>query len=151
MSDLAEQFVIGTMRGSFIHKLSSLSENIIANILNLQLRVPMLHEKNAIEPTVEADDDKYNKIIDLSRPSDYRMKAIEAKQFSAGLIGDDESHVSGTSRMSTVGTATSSDSVKPGTPYEGKRNFHCSARVSSGWLTLHKSSSERARGKSRRR
>jgi hypothetical protein len=88
-------------------------------ILNLQLRVPTIHEKNAIETTVEADD-MDDKIIDFSRPSDYRMKAIEAKQLGVS-VSDDASHLSGTSRMSTVGTATSTDSLKTGnTPYEGK-------------------------------
>lgn len=121
MSDMSEQFIIGTMRGSFIHKLSSLSESIMRQILNLQLRVPTIHEKNVIETTMEADDDKHETIIDFSRPSDYRMKAIEATHSGVGLTGDDASHLSGTSRMSTVATTSSSDSPKTGnTPYEGK-------------------------------
>lgn len=89
-------------------------------ILNLQLRVPTIHEKNVIETTMEADDAD-DKIIDFSRPSDYRMKAIEARQLGITVGGDDASHLSGTSRMSTVGTATSTESLKTGnTPYEGK-------------------------------
>jgi hypothetical protein len=120
MSNMSEQYIIGTMRGSFIHKLSSLSESIMRQILNLQLRVPTIHEKNVIETTMEADDAD-DKIIDFSRPSDYRMKAIETKH--SGLVGDDASHLPGSrqSRMSTVGTATSTESIKTGnTPYEGK-------------------------------
>lgn len=88
-------------------------------ILNLQLRVPTIHEKNVIEATMEADDDKHDTIIDFSRPSDYRMKAIEATHSGVSLAGDDASHLSGTSRISTV--ATSAESTKTGnTPYEGK-------------------------------
>lgn len=93
-------------------------------ILNLQLRVPTIHEKNVIEATMEADDDKHDTIIDFSRPSDYRMKAIEATHSGVGLSGDDVSHLSGTSRMSTVGTATSTDTAKFGnTPYEGENKL----------------------------
>lgn len=116
MSDTSEHFVIGTVRGSFIHELSSLSETIMTQILNLQLRVPMIHEKSVIEETPAEADDKYNKIIDLSRPSDYRMKAIEAKHSGVGVRSDDASRLSGTSRMSTVGTVTSVESA----PYEGE-------------------------------
>lgn len=120
MSDMSEQFIIGTMRGSFIHKLSSLSESIMRQILNLQLRMPTIHEKNVIETTMETDDTD-DKIIDFSRPSDYRMKAIEAKHLGVRSVIDNASHLSGTSRMSTVGTATSIESLKTGvTPYEGK-------------------------------
>lgn len=121
MSDMSEQFIIGTMRGSFIHKLSSLSETIMKQILNLQLRVPTIHEKNVVESTMEADDDKHETIIDFSRPSDYRMKAIEATHMGVSLSGDDVSHLSGTSRMSTVEPPTTTDSTKvANTPYEGE-------------------------------
>lgn len=122
MSDMSEQFIIGTMRGSFIHKLSSLSDGIMRQILNLQLRVPMIHEKNVIEATSDMEEkDASDKLIDFSRPSDYRMKAIEAKHSGAGAGGDDASQLSGASRMSTVETATSTESVKTGTtPYEGE-------------------------------
>lgn len=113
---MSEHFVIGTVRGSFIHELSSLSETIMTQILNLQLRVPMIHEKSVIEEAPAEADDKYNKIIDLSRPSDYRMKAIEAKHSGVGVRSDDASRLSGTSRMSTVGTVTSVESA----PYEGE-------------------------------
>jgi hypothetical protein len=91
-------------------------------ILNLQLRVPTIHEKNVIESTMEVDDDKHDTIIDFSRPSDYRMKAIEATHSGVSLTGDDDaSHLSGTSRMSTIGTPT--DTSKTGnSPYEGKTN-----------------------------
>lgn len=122
MSDMPDQFIIGTMRGSFIHKLAELSENVFKQMLNLQLRVPLIHEDNNIEPTNEADDseDKIG-LIDFSRPSDYRMKAIEAK--SAGInLGDETSQMLGGEggKFSTVGT-TSTDSFKTGTtPYEGK-------------------------------
>ena len=116
MSDMSEQFIFGTMKDSFIHKLSSLSDTIMGQILNLQLRVPDINEKNAIETTTEIDDSDY-KVIDFSRPSDYRMKAIEAKHL--GVSSKDDA--SGTSRMSTVGTATSSESIKTGnTAYEGE-------------------------------
>lgn len=91
-------------------------------ILNLQLRVPMIHEKNVIETTSDMEEkDASDKHIDFSRPSDYRMKAIEAKHSGVGVSGDDASHLSGMSRMSTVGTATSTESVRAGTtPYEGE-------------------------------
>lgn len=91
-------------------------------ILNLQLRVPMIHEKNVIEATSDGEEkDAGDKLIDFSRPSDYRMKAIEAKYSGVGAGGDDGSHLSATSQMSTVGTATSTESVKTGTtPYEGE-------------------------------
>lgn len=137
MSEMSEQFVIGTMRGSFIHKLSTLSESIMRQILNLQLRVPPIHEKNVIETTMEADatDDK---VIDFSRPSDYRMKAIEAKSLGVGAGGDDASHLSGTSRMSTVGTATSSESVKiANTPYEGKLKWKTLTSTCLSFLEIY--------------
>lgn len=119
MSDMPEQFIIGSMKGSYMHQLTAMIEDIIKPILNLQLRVPAIHEKNVLETTMEADDSN-DKIIDFSRPSDYRMKAIEATQLGVS-VGDDASHLSGTSRMSTVGTATSTESLgKTGnTPYEG--------------------------------
>lgn len=116
MSDMSEQFIFGTMKGSFIHKLSSLSETIMSQILNLQLRVPTINERNAIGTTTETDD-MDDKVIDFSRPSDYRMKAIEAKHLGVSSIED----ASRTSRMSTVGTETSTESIKTGnTAYEGE-------------------------------
>lgn len=128
MSDMSEQFIVGTMRGSFIHKLSSLSESIMRQILNLQMRVPKIHEKNVIETKIEAGESD-DKVIDFSRPSDYRMKAIEAKHSGVSISGDDASHRSGTSRMSTVGTATSTESIKTGTtPYEGIMLMNCFMR-----------------------
>jgi hypothetical protein len=91
-------------------------------ILNLQLRVPTIHEKNVVESTMDGEDDKHETIIDFSRPSDYRMKAIEATHMGVSLSGDDVSHLSGTSRMSTVEPPTTADSTKVGnTPYEGKQ------------------------------
>lgn len=100
-----------------MHQISSMIDDIIMPILNLQLRVPTIHEKNVIETTVDANESN-DKIIDFSRPSDYRMKAIEL----GVSFGDDASHVSGTSRISTVGTATSTESLRKigNTPYEGK-------------------------------
>lgn len=117
LSDMSEQFIFGTMKGSFIHKLSSLSETIMSQILNLQLRVPTINEKNAIGTTTEIDDTD-EKVIDFSRPSDYRMKAIEAKHLGtkfASYIDD----ALGTSRMSTVETETSTESIG-NTAYEGE-------------------------------
>ena len=119
MTDMPDHFVMGTMRGSFIHKLLTTSESILRPALNLQMRVPIINEKNAIESAVEIDETEQKiGLIDFSRPSDYRMKAIEAKS-AAINIGDVDSHLSGTSRLSTV--ATSIESLKTGnTPYEGK-------------------------------
>lgn len=119
MIDMPDYFLTGTLRGSFIHKLLTLSENVLRPSLNLQLRVPIISEKNVIENAVEIDETEQKiGLIDFSRPSDYRMKAIEAKS-AAINVGDADSHLSGTSRLSTV--ATSIESLKTGnTPYEGK-------------------------------
>lgn len=119
LTDMPDYFLMGTLRGSFIHKLLTMSENILRPSLNLQMRVPTINEKNAIESAVEIDETEQKiGLIDFSRPSDYRMKAIEAKS-AAINIGDVDSHLSGTSRLSTV--ATSIESLKTGnTPYEGK-------------------------------
>jgi dynein heavy chain len=119
MTDMPDHFVMGTMRGSFIHKLLTMSESILRPALNLQMRVPIINEKNVIESAIEIDETEQKiGLIDFSRPSDYRMKAIEAKS-AAINVGDVDSHLSGTSRLSTV--ATSIESLKTGnTPYEGK-------------------------------
>lgn len=119
LTDMPDHFVMGTLRGSFIHKLLTMSENILRPSLNLQMRVPIINEKNVIESAIEIDETEQKiGLIDFSRPSDYRMKAIEAKS-AAINIGDADSHLSGTSRLSTV--ATSIESLKTGnTPYEGK-------------------------------
>lgn len=120
MTDMPDHFIMGTFRGSFLHKLLYLSKNILRNLFTLQMRVPSINDKN---DAMEATDEGEQKIglIDFSRPSDYRMKAIEAK--NSGInIGDDTSHLSGTSRLSTV--ATSIESLKTGnTPYEGKMSI----------------------------
>lgn len=116
MSDMSEQFIFGTMKGSFIHKLSSLSETVVSQILDLQLRVPTINEKSAIATTLEMDDTD-DKVIDFSRPSDFRMKAIEAKHLSFSSTDD----ASRASRLSTVDTETSTESIKTGnTAYEGE-------------------------------
>jgi dynein heavy chain, axonemal len=117
MTEMPDHFLMGTMRGSFIHKLQTLGENIVRPILSLQMRVPAINERSlsALE-SVEVNEQKIG-LIDFSRPSDYRIKAIEAKS-AAINVGDDISHLSGTSRLSTV---ESIESVRPGnTPYEGK-------------------------------
>lgn len=80
---MPDYFAIGTMKGSFIHKLSSISASIMKQILHLQLRVPKLNENQVTEsdaaPDGDDDDEKKEALIDFSRPSDYRTKAIEAK------------------------------------------------------------------------
>lgn len=119
MSEMSEQFIIGTMRGSFIHKLSPMFDGVMKQILNHQLLVPIIHEKNVFEMTTTESDDKSNNTIDLSRPTDYRMKVIEADQTRASLHAD-ESRVSGPSRVSTRGTASSESIKAEVTPYEGK-------------------------------
>lgn len=118
MTEMPDHFLMGTMRGSFIHKLQTLAENIVRPILGLQMRVPTINEKSlSTLESVEEDEQKIG-LIDFSRPSDYRIKAIEAKSAAINVGDDDTSHLSGTSRLSTV---ESIDSVRPGnTPYEGK-------------------------------
>ena len=85
----------------------------------------MTHEKHAIEqPTKidQMDDEPKIGLIDFSRPSDYRLKAIEAKNSGFNSKGDD-SHLSCTSKLSTIGTSSGgsgSSTAKSGnTPYEG--------------------------------
>jgi hypothetical protein len=131
MFNLEEQFIIGTLKGSFLHKLADLFEVIVSQVLQHQLRLPIIHDKSVVGTTVQQED-KYEKIIDLSRPSDYRMRAIEAKNLSANATSDDGSHASGASRMSTVATVTSSDSVKACTPYEGELISKPFPKLSSG-------------------
>lgn len=117
MSEMSEQFVIGTMKGSFIHKLSPMFNGVMKQILNHQLLVPIIHEKNVLEMTTTESDDNSNNTIDFSRPTDYRMKVIEAEQTRSSLA---ESRLSGPSRVSTRGTASSESIKAEGTPYEGK-------------------------------
>jgi hypothetical protein len=130
MSEMSDNFIMGTLRGSFIHKLLSLTESILRQMFNFQMRVPAINDKNVIEAAMETEkcEEKIG-LIDFSRPSDYRMKAIEAR--NAGIYtADDVSHLSGTSRLSTV--ATSIDSLKTGnqnTPYEGKMSINKIFRV----------------------
>ena len=122
LSNMPDYFVMGTMRGSFIQKLLILSESILRPLLDLQMRVPMINEKTGIESAIEIDEmEEKIGLIDFSRPSDYRTKAIEAKNAVIHL-GDGDSRLSGTSRLSTV--ATSMESLKTGnTPYEGKGRY----------------------------
>ncbi|KAG5670791.1 hypothetical protein PVAND_001030 [Polypedilum vanderplanki] len=118
MSDMPDYFIIGTLVGSFIHKLLSQSKTILREVVSMQMRVPIINEKNDIHMAIEARTNEGEQkigLIDFSRPSDYRTKAIEAR--NAGInVGDDTSHLSGTSRLSTV--ATSNDSLKTGGAYE---------------------------------
>lgn len=115
MTEMSEQFIIGTMKGSFIHKLSPMFDGVMKQILNHQLLVPIIHEKNVLEMTTAESDDNSNNTIDFSRPTDYRMKVIEAEQTSL-----EEARVSGPSRVSTRGTASSESIKAEVTPYEGK-------------------------------
>ena len=120
MSDMPDYFVMGTMSGSFIHKLMTQSRNILRQLVALQMRIPIINEKNDVQMAMETSEGHEEKIglIDFSRPSDYRIKAIEAK--NAGInVGDDTSHLSGTSRLSTVATSTESLLKTGNTPYEG--------------------------------
>jgi hypothetical protein len=101
-----------------MQKLLSLSKNILNQTVKLQLHIPAINDKSDIQVAMDADEcnDKIG-LIDFSRPSDYRIKAIEAKNSGINII-DDTSHLSGTSRLSTV--ATSIESLKTGnTAYEG--------------------------------
>lgn len=120
LSDMSDYFIVGTMRGSFIHKLTTIAEYILKQSVYLQLRVPIIHEKNVIESTIDQEESEEKiGLIDFSRPSDFRLKAIEAKN-SGYSIGDEVSHLSGTSKLSTVGTSLSSvSSSRKNTPYEG--------------------------------
>jgi hypothetical protein len=123
-ADMPDHFIMGTMSGSFIHKLVSQSRSVLREIVSLQMRVPMINEKNDIHAS-EMSDGGEPKIglIDFSRPSDYRIKAIEAKS-AAIAAGDDASHLSGTSRLSTL--ATSNESLKTGVAYEPYEGECCS-------------------------
>lgn len=122
MLDMPDHFVMGTMSGSIVHKLLTQSKIVLRHALAFQMRIPTINEKNDIQMQTSDVSEKKIGLIDFSRPSDYRIKAIEAK--SAGINGGDEtSHLSGTSRLSTVATSTESLLKTGNTPYEG--NFFC--------------------------
>lgn len=113
---MPEYFAIGTMKGSFIHKLSTISESIMKQILHSQLRVPKMNESQVTETSTDAaldgddddDDEKKEALIDFSRPSDYRTKAIEAKHTLESTKIDDARIAS---RLSTFGSTPVADSA----------------------------------------
>lgn len=120
---MPEYFTIGTMKGSFIHKLSSISASIIKQILLSQMRVPVINEKQVTsgmssDAVVDDDDDvRKEALIDFSRPSDYRTKAIEAKH-SIELTKIEEARIA--SRLSTFESTSIESARNENTPYEGK-------------------------------
>lgn len=129
---MPEYFTIGTMKGSFIHKLSSISASIIKQILHSQMRVPVINEKQVTAGTttstdavVDDDDDDVRKeaLIDFSRPSDYRTKAIEAKH-SIETSKIEEARIA--SRLSTFESTSIESARNENTPYEGKSRFRVS-------------------------
>lgn len=89
-------------------------------ILHMQLRVPKLNENQVTEASTDAalngdgddddDDEKKEALIDFSRPSDYRTKAIEAKhtlEASRGVV--DDARIA--SRLSTYDSPSNADSA----------------------------------------
>jgi len=119
---MPDYFAIGTMKGSFIHKLSSISERIMKQILHMQLRVPKLNENQVTESSTDAaaaldgdgddddDEEKKEALIDFSRPSDYRTKAIEAKHtLEASRRVVDDARIA--SRLSTFDSTSVAESA----------------------------------------
>jgi len=123
MLEMSDHIIIGTMRGDFLKNLAKVSHNILKQALNFQMRVPSIKGTEKDKKAFDLDEVE-GKIgmIDFTRPSDYRLKAIEARKSGISLsTTSDGSHMTtAASRMSTVGTATSTDSLKNvNTPYEG--------------------------------
>jgi hypothetical protein len=119
---MPEYFTIGTMKGSFIHKLSSISASIIKQILLSQMRVPVINEKQVTGTSSDAitdddEDERKEALIDFSRPSDYRTKAIEAKH-SIESSKIEEARIA--SRLSTFESTSVESARNENTPYEGK-------------------------------
>lgn len=87
-------------------------------ILHLQLRVPKLNENQVREMSTDAalddaddddDDEKKEALIDFSRPSDYRTKAIEAKHTLESTSRVDDARIA--SRLSTFELNSVADSA----------------------------------------
>lgn len=91
--DISEHFIFGSTKGSSIHKLSPMFDGVVKMVLNNQILLPITSEKNVLHM-------KNTQAIDFSRPSDYRIKAIEAKNIKHTSNAKDLANISDLNRIS---------------------------------------------------
>ncbi|XP_050088792.1 dynein axonemal heavy chain 10 [Anopheles aquasalis] len=119
VAEMPRKVIIGCIRGNLIHNAKEMLERIYKPGVEFQFREPDTHrpkpEKSANvdeeEQTTRASSRISVGLIDYSRPSDFRMKAIQAKKLTPSVLMREESALEDSSRQSLADTPSSESNL----------------------------------------
>lgn len=158
IAELPKSFIFGSVRGNIIGTLKTIMRDIYPTAIEFQFREPLPIQENMFPETSEESEDMNAtrvELIDFSRPSDYRLRAVVAKKMghSAAAGGDDTHLESSLSRGSLVPSQkTGVTSENPADDGNVKSSSLIKDSVSERWkelLTQKEIESEEARQKMR--
>lgn len=120
---MPELCLVGSIKGSYLHNFAELCQSIVNPLSHFQLRIPTNNHQKKLEVNVSHDISEENYgMVDFSRPSDFRLKAIEANYSTH--FHDDNSNANRKSSSSKTHSPSPLTTTKTGnTPYEGNANF----------------------------
>uniref|UniRef100_A0A182JHI9 Dynein heavy chain tail domain-containing protein n=2 Tax=Anopheles atroparvus TaxID=41427 RepID=A0A182JHI9_ANOAO len=120
IAEMPRNVIVGCIRGNLIHSAKEMLERIYRPGVEFQFREPNTRrpkpEKSA---SVDEDDAAVVRassrisvgLIDYSRPSDFRMKAIQAKKLAPNAAMREESALENSSRQSLADTPSSESNL----------------------------------------
>ncbi|XP_058060896.1 dynein axonemal heavy chain 10 [Anopheles bellator] len=124
VAEMPRNVIVGCMQGNLIHNAKVMLERIYRPGVEFQFREPDTHrpkpEKSASFDEDDVDDDGQPArassrisvgLIDYSRPSDFRMKAIQVKKQAAAVPMREESALEDSSRQSLADTPSSESNL----------------------------------------
>lgn len=83
-AELPKRFIFGTLKGHALQRANDLLANIFQEALEFQFHEPRIMEESQIAKNKEKLPDNESshsiRIMDFSRPSDFRLKSIKAKK-----------------------------------------------------------------------
>lgn len=143
-AEMPQWFLMGSVRGNFIETFKTIIHNVYPAAIDSLFREPIPIQENMFPATTEESDELNAtriELIDFSRPSDYRLKAVIAKkQGHSAAAGNDEHLESSLSRGSIVSAAVSTgDSIGKDNPADGTDvipDTELKPSVSERWKTL---------------
>ncbi|XP_053669700.1 dynein axonemal heavy chain 10 [Anopheles nili] len=158
VAEMPRKVIVGCIKGNLIHNAKEMLERIYRPGVEFQFREPDTKrpkpEKGASVDEDEVPDRASSRIsvglIDYSRPSDFRMKAMQAKKLTPSAAMREESALENSSRQSLADTPSSESNLtqtKASESTTGESDAKCPLPQTSSerWSTLLAESKEKGR------
>jgi hypothetical protein len=135
-ADMSGRFMVATIQKNTLEYLEEMINQLFATAFLHQFREPVI-TKQTLLPEKQAPPDETTEelqigLMDLSRPSDFRLHAISAKREGFSVEGDD-THLKSTSSMSMASASKTSASSMC---IQEKVETSTEAIVSGGWIEV---------------